>query len=100
MSPTRIEPFVPLSIGSGPSPRAEQSHITVLSGGVETQPFKPLKAGVEIPPASTTSGGAVTHCEPRISLLRNGDVVTGIHIECSCGQVIDLACIYPEGGNS
>jgi hypothetical protein len=32
-----------------------------------------------------------------VSLHRDGDRISGIHIECSCGQVIDLACVYqPE----
>jgi hypothetical protein len=29
-----------------------------------------------------------------ITLKRTGDVVSGIRIQCGCGQVIDLACIY------
>ncbi len=33
-------------------------------------------------------------CEPRISLQREGDRVNGIRIQCTCGQVIDLACVY------
>lgn len=33
---------------------------------------------------------------PRVSVQRQGDVVTGIRIECACGHVIDLACVYPE----
>jgi hypothetical protein len=29
-----------------------------------------------------------------VTLRRNGDVVSGIRIQCKCGQVIDLACVY------
>jgi hypothetical protein len=32
--------------------------------------------------------------EPRLSLQRDGDKITSVHIECACGQVIDLACEY------
>jgi hypothetical protein len=31
---------------------------------------------------------------PSIKLQRQGDVVSGIRIECGCGQVIELACVY------
>ena len=30
----------------------------------------------------------------RVVVKREGDKVTGIHIQCSCGQLIDLACVY------
>ena len=39
------------------------------------------------------AGGAVTG-EPRVSLQREGERVTGIRVECACGQVIELACSY------
>ena len=32
--------------------------------------------------------------EPVLTLRREGEKVTSIHIECACGQVIDLACDY------
>ena len=33
-------------------------------------------------------------CEPRVSLQCEGDRVTSIRVQCSCGQVMDLACVY------
>jgi len=38
--------------------------------------------------------GATPCQEPSITLQRDGDKITAIHIECACGQVIDLACDY------
>jgi len=31
---------------------------------------------------------------PSVTLQRQGEVVSGIRIECGCGQVIELACAY------
>lgn len=46
-------------------------------------------------PALHGSGGA-GHPEgpPTITVRKEGDRVAGIRIQCSCGQVIDLACTY------
>jgi hypothetical protein len=35
-------------------------------------------------------------CEPRVTLQREADCITGIQIQCSCGQVIDLKCAYED----
>jgi hypothetical protein len=32
--------------------------------------------------------------EPRVSVQRDGDRITHLRIQCSCGQIIDLACVY------
>jgi hypothetical protein len=42
------------------------------------------------------SANRSSNCEPRVTLQREGDRVAGIRIQCSCGQVIDLACAYQE----
>jgi hypothetical protein len=31
---------------------------------------------------------------PKVTLQKQGDVVSSIRIECACGQVIELACAY------
>jgi len=31
---------------------------------------------------------------PKVTLQKQGDAVSGIRIECGCGQVIELACAY------
>ena len=35
-------------------------------------------------------------CEPRVSVQRDGDRVTNIRIQCTCGQMMDIACVYDE----
>jgi len=47
---------------------------------------------------ATAPGGHATggqNCAtPKVTLQRQGEVVTGIRIQCSCGQVIELRCVY------
>jgi hypothetical protein len=31
---------------------------------------------------------------PKVTLQRQGEVVSAIRIQCSCGQVIELSCLY------
>ena len=44
--------------------------------------------------ASTSTRQPQTVCEPKVSVQRDDNRVTGIQILCSCGQVIELACVY------
>ncbi|MEW6302724.1 MAG: hypothetical protein AB1705_04590 [Verrucomicrobiota bacterium] len=34
------------------------------------------------------------HGEARVTLLREGERVTGIRVECRCGEVVLLDCVY------
>jgi hypothetical protein len=35
--------------------------------------------------------------EPRIEIIRSGDVIQAIDIHCGCGQHLRLQCLYTEG---
>ena len=80
----------------------------ILSGpdhGFRPLPFKPAP-----PPAGKAAPGANGHAltpvaaaqpspaqncpPPKVTLQRQGEVVSGIRIQCSCGQVIELSCVY------
>ena len=75
------------------------------AGGQEgATDFAPFSAGLSNPAssgrgtanelpahASHASNRSVT---PTVTLQREGDRITGIRVECSCGQVIELACSY------
>lgn len=50
--------------------------------------FEPLRAGER--PEQPAQGCS----QPSVTLQRQGEVVSGIRIECGCGQVIELACEY------
>ncbi len=58
--------------------------------------FQPLTA-----PALTNGGASVSspstpkaHGESKITLQKEGDVVTHIRIECACGLVTEVQCVY------
>ena len=44
--------------------------------------------------ASLAAAGEKKVGEPRVTVQRDGDRITHLRIQCSCGQVIDLACVY------
>jgi hypothetical protein len=96
MTAIQTEPFVPLTTATVPrSSASDQNHfsVTVISQAASVQSFKALELESPAAPAAPT----VPHtksCDPRVSIQREGDLVTGIRIQCSCGQVIDLACVY------
>ncbi len=81
-------PFVPLQSSSLPK----------ASAGTFVPKVLPEPSG------STSSPGAAPHSssadhkahhgEPKVELKREGDQVTAITIQCSCGEVITLQCVY------
>ena len=66
-------------------------------GGLKVVPI--AEAGPGFTPLAT-SAFAHTHAasmgtgKPVVTLQREGERVTGIRIECVCGQIIELACSY------
>jgi len=83
--------FVPLSIG--PSVKSQRGDFRVLVAA-RPESARPLST---LEPAATnlsTGNGAHSTCEPSVTLQREGDRITAIHIHCSCGQTIDLTCAY------
>jgi hypothetical protein len=34
------------------------------------------------------------NCRPQVTVEREGDVISHIRIQCTCGDVIELACSY------
>jgi len=79
--------FVPLIRAPVPSGEAGALHLKVLTEAEAKTAFEPLPAGRPEPPATTCR-------HPSVTLQRQGDVVTGIRVECGCGQVIELVCAY------
>jgi len=81
------EPFVPLSRSASPGRHRPDFHVTIVSQPENLRLFQPLgHAGGK--------RGAEDRCEPRVTLQRDGDRISAIRIQCSCGQVIELACAY------
>jgi hypothetical protein len=94
MTLIRTESFVPL-ISAAPNASSERANFQakVVPNPDQAQKFQPAESSI---PASHAPGAAArsSQCEPRVSLQRDGDRITGIRVQCSCGQVIDLACVY------
>ena len=83
--------FVPFDPVRGPktSPGSTANLKVVLKA--EAGPaFAPLT----IPGAAHAHAGIATQGKPVVTLQRDGERVTGIRIECMCGQIIELACSY------
>ncbi len=86
------QPFVPLSAATLRRGESAGPPVNILSQPAHTQSFKPLTT--EVPASSGRTASDGKSCDPRVSIQREGDQVTGIRILCGCGQTIDLACIY------
>lgn len=95
------DPFVPLTaVPASPSPR--EFRVAVLNrhdheGGdgkvVQSGAFQTLDNAKSVG-ASLAAAGEKKVGEPRVTVQRDGDRITHLRIQCSCGQVIDLACVY------
>jgi hypothetical protein len=93
-------PFVPFlkSGPPGPSPRTPLTTDNALASGA----FVALgnasapggTASVVRAKTSCTHSPANPPAAPAITLQKDGDRVTHIRIECSCGQVVELECAY------
>jgi hypothetical protein len=94
MTPQQTETFVPLMTAL-PCGENREFRVTVIPQNETAQPFQKLEEVVSgATPASVTNGKK--SCEPRLSLQRDGEHVTNIRIQCTCGQMMDLACVYDE----
>jgi len=92
MTPHLNDAFVPLAPAS-PRPASERREFraTVISSASQAQVFQSVAAATAPAMSSTPH---VAHGEPKVTLQREGNRVTGIHIQCACGQVMELACVY------
>lgn len=106
MSQPASDPFVPFhpipasAAKSSPAPVG----LKVVPKTESTPAFSPLQTigggqrgegGRETGLATSALSPHRSHLpEPVVILQRDGDRVTGIRIECACGQVIELACSY------
>jgi len=83
--------FVPLVPMTGAVTGGGSTQMKVLSQPESKSAFAPLVAG-----ASAGAGNASPAAcgQPKLTLQRQGDVVSAIRVECGCGQVIELKCVY------
>ena len=97
--------FVPLTAAPAP-PAAREFRVAVLNrDGSPSPDSHPNTNGAEkksgfhsIEPLrpATLHGAEKKPCEPRVTVQRDGDRVTHLRIQCTCGQIMELACVYDE----
>jgi len=96
MSLIRTDTFVPLAPAVVASAGNTQTRVTILSQAAQARPFRPLEGRAAGSVVSPTAAVPIHACEPKVTLQRDGDRVTMIEVRCSCGQTLELACVYPE----
>jgi hypothetical protein len=84
--------FVPFDTEAGRQAGRPAGRISPLPAIRSAGP--PVEAGSAFTPLAHGPAGSTAHGKPAVSLQREGDRVTGIRIECVCGQVIELSCSY------
>jgi hypothetical protein len=86
---TTTDTFVPLMTApAASSGESAMFRLKVLPQAEAKTIFEPLPAG------GFPARAVKTCAPPSVTLQRQGEVVSGIRIECGCGQVIELACAY------
>ena len=93
MTLLRTESFVPLTAAPVSDERRE-FRVAVIPQSAQSRTFQSLEQLAPTPAAA--SPNHKKHCEPRVSVQRDGDRVASIRIQCTCGQVMDVACLYEE----
>jgi len=82
--------FVPLTAAPAPPDRQEfRVHLIPAAEKKETG-FHSLESQH---PAALAAAEKKT-CEPRVTVQRDAGQVTHLRIQCSCGQILELACVY------
>jgi len=78
--------FIPLFPAAGPG--TSSAELKLRPAGEASAGFQPVK------PAGAAAPAGHPPEKPVITFERNGDRITQIKIQCSCGQIIELACDY------
>lgn len=90
MSPT--DKFTPLAPAAPTGKDRSEFRVTVLR---DTQLPATFQALTPPPTASHAAPASAPHShEPQITLQRDGECITAIQIQCSCGRTIELGCTY------
>ena len=84
------ETFVPLTSKSLPPNERPDVRVTVVpKANAQTLSALQQKGGLPaIPPTSAS--------EPRVALQHEGDRVSLIRVQCTCGRTMELACVYED----
>jgi len=92
MTLQKTESFVPLT-KKATTDESREFRVTVIPQTNLGQAFQSLEqAGLKSTEAGCLNGKR--HGEPHLTLQRDGERITNIRIQCGCGQVMELACVY------
>lgn len=86
------EPFTPLFAGR-PAAKLQTLRVEVMSADKLAVPSRASDAAEPngaVPDHAVCGDGAPV----RVTLEKDGETVIGVRIDCGCGQVIQLACVY------
>jgi hypothetical protein len=89
MNSARENTFVPLT-ATAPAIQSQEFRVGMSAQAGNAQSFRPLGE----PAKGISSGTHGSTCEPRVTVQRVGDRVTAIQVQCGCGQIVELACVY------
>jgi hypothetical protein len=78
-------PFAPTTSGAS-QVNGRSFSLKVCSPPAANQAFAPFKPVAGLPAHDAAA--------PAMTLQREGERVKGIRIQCGCGQVIELECVY------
>lgn len=89
--------FAPLALPASSRP-AEGAvfRLKVIPQASAAPVFKPFQPPLNPAAGSATPARHEAHSlgPPKVTLQRDGDRVTHIRLECACGEVFELACVY------
>lgn len=80
--------FIPLTPGRGQSP-APRLGANTATPDTARPDFQPLTAAAQAAGAAESCSG-----DPVVALERNGERITRIRVQCSCGKLMILDCEY------
>lgn len=93
--------FVPLIPGVLPTSAPSMSPIRLKPVSLVPPVFEPTTpATLKAEAASAVAAAApapvphVQHGPPKVTFEKQGDIITHIRVECSCGQITELKCEY------
>jgi len=56
-----------------------------------------LRASHTIAPMAANGGAHATHGGPNVETVKQGDKIVRLIVTCSCGERIEVECLYPAG---
>ncbi|HTD65792.1 MAG TPA: hypothetical protein VK846_04580 [Candidatus Limnocylindria bacterium] len=87
------EAFIPFTTKSSASDAAEPFRVKVVPAAIGAAvPFQPIASVANAASPAKTHNGH--EAKAQVSLVREGDRITGIRVQCACGEVIELQCVY------